>query len=124
MRGEALHHSPTFDGSTAFGRHAEERGLHLTTKIGSLKNTSVESFFFLPGFFFFKGLGVCLTWPVAKRLKLFGITYLVGKMSSSNFFFRVFQKKRQVGPGMKIDIIQKPERKLSRCSEIGGYMKL
>ena len=27
-----------------------------------------------------------LTWPMAKRLKLFGITYLVGKISRSNFF--------------------------------------
>ena len=29
-----------------------------------------------------------LTWPMAKRLKLFGITYLVGKISRSNFFFQ------------------------------------
>ena len=29
-----------------------------------------------------------LTWPIAKRLKLFGITYLVGKISRSNFFFQ------------------------------------
>ena len=29
-----------------------------------------------------------LTWPVAKRLKLFGITYLVGKISRSNCFFQ------------------------------------
>ena len=28
-----------------------------------------------------------LTWPMDKRLKLFGITYLVGKISRSNFFF-------------------------------------
>ena len=30
-----------------------------------------------------------LTWPMAKRLKLFGITYLVGKISRSNFYFKV-----------------------------------
>ena len=29
-----------------------------------------------------------LTWPMAKRLKLFGITYLLGKISRSNFFFQ------------------------------------
>ena len=29
-----------------------------------------------------------LTWPMAKRLKLLGITYLVGKISRSNFFFQ------------------------------------
>ena len=32
---------------------------------------------------------VILTWPMAKRLKLFGITYLVGKISRSNFYVRV-----------------------------------
>ena len=32
---------------------------------------------------------VGLTWPMAKRLKLSGITYLVGKISRSNFCFRV-----------------------------------
>ncbi len=37
-----------------------------------------------------------LTWPVAKRFKLFGITYLVGKISRSNFFFQ--------GPLAKWDI--------------------
>ena len=31
----------------------------------------------------------CLTWPMAKRLKLFGITYSIGKISRSNFYFRV-----------------------------------
>ena len=30
--------------------------------------------------------GCILTWPMAKRLKLFGITYLVGKISRSNLF--------------------------------------
>ena len=30
---------------------------------------------------------VVLTQPVAKRLKLFGVTYLVGKISRSNLFF-------------------------------------
>ena len=30
-----------------------------------------------------------LTWPMAKRLKLFGITYLVGKVMLKLFFFRV-----------------------------------
>ena len=29
-----------------------------------------------------------LTWPMAKRFKLFGITYLVGKLSRSNFLFQ------------------------------------
>ena len=28
----------------------------------------------------------CLTWPMAKRLKLFGITYSIGKISRSNGF--------------------------------------
>ena len=35
------------------------------------------------------GLSACLHWPMAKRLKLFGITYLVGKISRSNFYFKV-----------------------------------
>ena len=30
-----------------------------------------------------------LTWPMAKRLKLFGITYLVGKSKVQTFYFRV-----------------------------------
>ncbi len=32
--------------------------------------------------------GCFLTWPMAKRLKLFGITYLGGKISRSNLFFQ------------------------------------
>ena len=32
---------------------------------------------------------VNLTWPMAKLFQLFGITYLVGKISRSNFYFRV-----------------------------------
>ncbi len=34
------------------------------------------------------GNWLILTWPMAKRLKLFGITYLVGKISRSNLFFQ------------------------------------
>ena len=30
-----------------------------------------------------------LTWPMAKRLKLFGITYLVGKLKFKQTYFRV-----------------------------------
>ena len=45
----------------------------------------------VPGFrlFYKEYLGPCLLklhWPMAKRLKLFGITYLVGKISRSNFY--------------------------------------
>ena len=50
-----------------------------------------------PGFlwdFFQEKRGGCthenffhLTWPISKLLKLFGITYLVGKISRSNCYF-------------------------------------
>ena len=42
-------------------------------------------------------LCICLTQPMAKRLKLFGITYLVGKISRSNFFFQ--------GPGRLSELL-------------------
>ena len=35
------------------------------------------------------GYSLNLTWPMAKRLKLLGITYLVGKIKFKLFFFRV-----------------------------------
>ena len=39
-----------------------------------------------------------LTWPMAKRLKIFGITHLVGKISRSNFFFE--------GPGRLSEVLE------------------
>ena len=53
-----------------------------------------------------------LTWPMAKRLKLLGITYLVGKTSRSNFFCQ--------GPGRLSEIVIWPDfRWVARCPQAG-----
>ena len=38
--------------------------------------------------FFHLCRSLVLTWPMAKRLKLWGITYLVGKIKFTYFFFQ------------------------------------
>ncbi len=45
-----------------------------------------------------------LTWPMAKLFQLFGITYLVGKISRSNWIcFRVRFGRRMVSERWKLD---------------------
>ena len=64
--------TPGIRRTAAFSRSRSQRG-------GNLRGKGVLG-----------GWGISfLTWPMAKRLKLFGITYLVGKINFKLFFSRV-----------------------------------
>ena len=60
-------------------------------------------------------------WPMAKRLKLFGITCLVGKISRSNFFFfRVHWLSENMGPSYVVIVIIDHEIRIPSPSENGN----
>ena len=82
---------------TLFGGLAtkETRGgkdVDLTNDLNDFKNVRFQEFFLWK-------FSIILTQPMAKRLKLFGITYLVGKIKfrSNGFFFRVHLLAEWVG---------------------------